>query len=995
MRRLSRHSLSAPFAAIIIALIALSAPALLAQDDAPEEPAPTPAPTAEPAETAVPAPTEVPGPEEQTDGQPTQEPTGEPGDAEAADETAAEDTEAVGGVDQTADESTDAADTEETDTEDTAETDGEAAPTDEPDAEPSSTASASGGGGSATDAEAARREVRRRRSEAISQSIERLNTAKEDELSEMQRAALVAQIAQGARVELGSLREETAEAKLTLEHLQETARRIKHDRRTVPSQIRTGQIPSLGASNRWDALQETNTELQDAIDRAFNERLRLLNDIPEAEQALNEVQKLIETSSGAFDASMRQVLKDSESYLKQRLETMQKLLELYNKQAAAATEAYDNSSQYTEELSAAMVAARKRGLLARSDAGVSWDTFRAIKAGLTTLVGDGYALAEGYSESGDPADTMFSYVLRLLGTVLFLAVLVVVWLKLPGWLAAAFGAANGNEPCEDTDGGEDLQTLRNRRKAEIATPVARAGALAAIAALLGLVWGLPQAWTTAAMTVLGTWAAYFVLVAVMRQLLAPRHEELRIIPIDSAAAHALFRLLRALALWSAIILPIVWALSALDYPHRDVLVLLSVVHYVGLALIAGLMIYAAGGPGEFMAGAESGSARPVKRVVTTAVPIVLGLAAAVAILKAIGYVNLGAFLGRLLYLELPLLIAALVGDWQVRAHFAESSAWRTRLRAALWAAFGVAQIWVLGLRYHHWLAIVDFLKRPLFTVAENEVSAFSILRAITVILLAWLIAKLLRGWLENSTRIGSRVSEGVQYAVSSLTFYVILVAGILWAMLAGGFPLNALTVLAGMAGIGLGFGLQDVVRNFIAGLILLIERPLAVGDYVEVAGTWGRVMSISLRSTVVRTQDNAHILVPNGDIISNQLTNLSHHDRTLRLVIPVGVSYDSDIDEVIDILIEVAKENPNVRDFPEPGARLREFGDSAIVVELLVWISDPQGQIGTRVALNLEIWRACKREGIEIPFPQTDLHIREDSAPVRIDREWREPTDEQ
>jgi small-conductance mechanosensitive channel len=335
-------------------------------------------------------------------------------------------------------------------------------------------------------------------------------------------------------------------------------------------------------------------------------------------------------------------------------------------------------------------------------------------------------------------------------------------------------------------------------------------------------------------------------------------------------------------------------------------------------------------------------------------------------------------------------ITAFVLDLQVRKHFAAGSAWRTRLRAAVWAALGVAQIWVLGLRWHHWLAIVDFLKRPLFTVAETEVSVFSILRAIIVIVVAWLVARFLRGWLERSERIGRRVSEGVQYALSSLTFYVIIVAGVLWAMLVGGFPLNALTVLAGMAGIGLGFGLQDVVSNFVAGLILLLERPLAVGDYIEVAGTWGRVQTISLRSTVVRTQDNVHILVPNADIISNQLTNLSHHDRTMRVVIPVGVGYDSDIDHVIEVLVDVAKEHPDVRDFPEPGARLAEFGDSAIVVELLIWISDPSGQVGAEVDLNLDIWRALKREGIEIPFPQRDLHIRADSAPLRLDKDWRE-----
>ncbi|MFW6437788.1 MAG: mechanosensitive ion channel domain-containing protein [Armatimonadota bacterium] len=844
------------------------------------------------------------------------------------------------------------------------------------------------------DAAVARQAARQRRTEAISQSIERLGAADADEMSATQKAALVGQIAQGARVELGALREETAGARLTLERVQQMARDIKHDRQTVPRQVRTGQIPSLGASNRWDDLQETNAELQDIIDEAFSERLRLLTDIPEAEDALEQVHSLRTSSAQAFDPSLQSVLQDAEGYLEQRLTAMRGLLDLYNQQAAIATDAYDESSQYTEELSAAMVAARERGLLARSDAGLSLSTFRAIASSVAEMPSLGEAVISGYRENARPAHTMVGYTLRLAATALLLIALLVIWAKLPGWLTSVFTADRNNGPEHDAEGGEDIQELRQRRHAELVLPVARAALLAAVAAVGLQVWGLPQEWALAALSVLGTWAGYFALLAVMRQLLAPRHAELRVVPIDTEAAAAVYRLLRALALWSAIMLPIIWVLSVLEYQHEDVLVLLSVVHVVGLAIIAGWMIYATGGPARFMQGTEGRSAGPLQQIAGAAVPLILGLAAAIAILKAVGYVNLGGYLARILSLELPLVIIALVVDWQIRQHFATGSAWRKRLRAALWAAVAVAQIWVLGLRWHHWLAIIDFLKRPLFTVAENDVSIFSILRAVVVILIAWLVARFLRGWLARSARIRDRVSEGVQYALSSLTFYLILVAGVLWAMLVGGFPLNALTVLAGMAGIGLGFGLQDIVSNFVAGLILLLERPLAVGDYIEVAGTWGRVTSVSLRSTVVRTQDNVHILVPNADIISSQLTNLSHHDRTMRLVIPVGVGYDSDIDHVIEVLVDLAKEHPDVRDFPEPGARLASFGDSAIVVELLVWISDPARQVGAEVDLNLEIWRALKREGIEIPFPQQDIHIRDDSAALQIQHLPAMSTDE-
>ncbi len=836
-----------------------------------------------------------------------------------------------------------------------------------------------------TTAAAARQEVRERRSEAISQSISQLSSEDAEEMSDTRKAALVGQVAQGARVELGALREETAQARLTLERVQQMARDIARDRRVVPREVRTGQIPTLGASNRWDALQETNAELQELIDRAFTERLRLLSDIPEAEDALDQVESLRTTSGDSFDPSLRTVLEDAEGYLNERLTAMQDLLDVYNEQAAIATDAYDEGSQYAQELSAAMVAARQRGLLARSDAGISLDTFRAIGAGVSELADIGGAIATAYREEGRPPQTMLAYVLRLVGSALLLAALVLLWTKLPGWLTSVFDETEGGEPKPDTDGGEELHDLRQRRYVELLTPVARAAILAALAAITLRLWGLPAEWVTAALAVLGTWAGYFALVAVLRELLAPRHADLRIVPIGSQAASAVYRLLRALALWSAIILPIIWALSVLEYQAEDVLVLLSVLHVVGLAIIAGWLIYAEGGPREFIDGAEATAADPLRRVAAIAVPIILALVAAIAILKAVGYVNLGGYLARILYLELPLIIVALVLDWQIRKRYAGGSAWHTRLRAGLWAVVAVAQIPVLGLRWHHWLATVDFLKRPLFVVAENEVSVFSIFRAIIVILIAWMIARFSRTWLSRSQRLRERFSEGLQYTLSSLTFYMILVIGILWAMLVGGFPLNALTVLAGMAGIGLGFGLQDMVSNFVAGLILLIERPLAVGDYVEVAGTWGRVTSISLRSTVVRTQSNVHILVPNADIISSQLTNLSHHDLSLRIDVPIGVSYDADIDHVADVLVEVAKSHEDISDFPEPKARLSDFGDSSINMLLMAWVSDPEGHRRIMLELNLEIWRALKHEGIEIPFPQHDLHLREDSAPLRVE----------
>ncbi len=836
-----------------------------------------------------------------------------------------------------------------------------------------------------------RREARERRTDAISQSIDVLVAEDAHLLPPAQLGALIGQVAQGARVDIGAFREEAAEARLTLEHLQNTAARVRRDRQTVPRQVRLGQIPTLGAANRWEALQATNLELQEALDAAFSERIRLLSDIPKAEEAAEKVATLSRTAEDLFDEALHSVLADAEEYLRERHEAMQELLDLYNEQAAVATEAYDESSRYAEELSSAMVAARYRALTWRTDETISAQTFKALGTSIAALPGAVDTIVRRYHADGRPPATMPAYMLRVAVSVVMIAVFIILWGKLPGWFLSAFGVyhdpnARDAESEEDSEQKPDLDTLRRRRHAELLLPLARALLLAGLAALAVYLWGLPREWSLALLAVIGIWAGYFALLAIIRELLAPRHDELRVVPVETRAAVAIFRLLRALALWSAIMLSLTWALSLLDYPHEDVLVLLSVIHVVGLAGIAAWIIYGQGGPAEFTAGADDATAgRPVRRIVTTAVPVALGLIAAIALLKAVGYVNLGGYLARIVYVNLPLLSVALILQRQIRVSLREESRLRRWLRIALWAVAGVVQIPVFELRWHHAVASYEFLHRPLFEVGESEVSIFSIIRAIIAIFLAWLVAKLLRDWLSDSERVGTHLSEGAQYALSSLTFYLILIAGILWAMLVGGFPLNALTVLAGMAGIGLGFGLQDIVRNFFAGLILLIERPIAVGDYIEVEETWGRVTSISLRTTDVRTQDNVHILIPNGEIIAEHLTNLSHQELTMRVRIPIGVSYDADIDHVLDVLVGIAERHEQVADFPEPSARLVEFGDNSIDLMLMAWVSDPAIHRAVAVDINLEIWRTLKAEGIEIPFPQRDLHLRSVEAPLGIE----------
>jgi small-conductance mechanosensitive channel len=183
-------------------------------------------------------------------------------------------------------------------------------------------------------------------------------------------------------------------------------------------------------------------------------------------------------------------------------------------------------------------------------------------------------------------------------------------------------------------------------------------------------------------------------------------------------------------------------------------------------------------------------------------------------------------------------------------------------------------------------------------------------------------------------------------------------------------------------GIGVGFGLQNIVNNFISGLIILLERPIKIGDRIEVGSIEGDVVKIGGRSTTVLTNDNISVIVPNSKFILENVVNWSHNERTVRFRIPVSVAYGSDIKLVEKSLLEVAKDNPDILDNPEPAVRFLEFGDSGLLFELRAWTMTLIHKKGKLIsALNFAIYEKFKEHNIEIPFPQRDIHIRSGNIP--------------
>src|SRR5262250_741131 len=282
-----------------------------------------------------------------------------------------------------------------------------------------------------------------------------------------------------------------------------------------------------------------------------------------------------------------------------------------------------------------------------------------------------------------------------------------------------------------------------------------------------------------------------------------------------------------------------------------------------------------------------------------------------------------------------------------------------------------------------WFSLLDETKALGLAVLNYEVSRGfvkislgDVVALVATIWVAFLVSRFLRFVLEEDIYPRLPMGRGMPYAISSLLHYAILLLGFLLAVAAMGLDLNKVTLLTGAFGVGVGFGLQAIVNNFVSGLILLFERPIQVGDAIQMADLDGEVRRIGIRSTTVHTWRGAEVIVPNATLISGTLTNWTLSDRTRRLEVPVGVAYGVDPERVLKLLSEVACAVPGVLANPAPVALFQGFGDSSLNFELRAWTDhfEEWGSVRSRIVVAVN--NRLKAEGIEIPFPQRDVNLR-------------------
>ena len=302
------------------------------------------------------------------------------------------------------------------------------------------------------------------------------------------------------------------------------------------------------------------------------------------------------------------------------------------------------------------------------------------------------------------------------------------------------------------------------------------------------------------------------------------------------------------------------------------------------------------------------------------------------------------------------------------------------LKGCIWflficlAAFVTLSLW--GFDQGHYSALKEMFQKAFFSFGNVHLSMKVIVQFLFLIWIFNVFSHVVNKFLDKNIYPRTQLDESAQYSISVAIKYLLILIAVMLGLRVLGFDLAALAVFAGTVGIGIGLGLQEIAKNFISGIIMLIERPVKVGDWVEIGDLPGRVQAIKARGTVIQTFDNISVVVPNSEFITKQVVNWSYSDKIIRFKLTVGVAYGSDVQLVKKSLLEVAAANPNTLKHPEPTVLFYDFGDNSLGFILYGWTDQPDKRFSILSELHFAVNKLFNERNIVIAYPQRDIHLK-------------------
>ena len=269
-------------------------------------------------------------------------------------------------------------------------------------------------------------------------------------------------------------------------------------------------------------------------------------------------------------------------------------------------------------------------------------------------------------------------------------------------------------------------------------------------------------------------------------------------------------------------------------------------------------------------------------------------------------------------------------------------------------------------------------------IGGTKFSIATIISLLGLIVLAFFVSRIISEIIRQSLLSKLRINRGLQEAITVFIKYVLITLSSVIILQTAGINLSSLAVIAGVVGIGIGFGLQNIASNFISGLVLLFEQTIKIGDYIEIGELKGTIEKISIRSTIIRTEDDLFVIVPNQRFIENNTVNWSYEGHTCRIHIPVSVAYDTDLLVLTEALLTAARHEPRVLSSPPPEVWFQAFGKESLEFELLVWIDDPDANEPIRSSINFRIAYEFRSRGIRIPFPTREIILHNPEAMQQV-----------